>query len=163
MPASHRPGKTSFPDQRTLLTWLFGGRLVIALATLIAGALVWTSLPQLSFIASVAVILALVITGYGAWQLRHPGWQPGPTFLAAQFIVDLGLITLLARFLGPTGGAAPALYVLLIAAYAVIVPIGFGITMAIAASGVFAIDVIRYSGSDAALWAQVLVFNLVFA
>ena len=89
MPASHRPGKTSFPDQRTLLTWLFGGRLVIALATLIAGALVWTSLPQLSFIASVAVILALVITGYGAWQLRHPAWQPGPTFLAAQFIVDL--------------------------------------------------------------------------
>lgn len=163
MPASHRPGKTSFPDQRTLLTWLFGGRLVIALATLIAGALVWTSVPQLSFIASVAVIVALVITGYGAWQLRQAAWEPGTVFLAAQFIVDLGLITLLARFLGPTGGAAPALYVLLIAAYAVIVPIGFGITMAIAASGVFAVDVIRYSGSDAALWAQVLVFNLVFA
>lgn len=163
MPASHRPGKTSFPDQRTLLTWLFGGRLLVALATLIAGALVWTRVPQASFLASIAVIVALLVTAYGAWMLRNEWWEPGPIFLATQFVVDLALITLLARFLGPTGGAAPALYVLLIAAYAVLVPIGFGVAMALAASSVFAVDVIQQSGSDAALWAQVVVFNLVFA
>jgi two-component system sensor histidine kinase PilS (NtrC family) len=163
VPAPHRTGRTSFPDQRTLLTWLFGGRLLVALVTLIAGALVWTTAPQASFLASVAVIVALVITAYGASMLRTPSWEPGPIFLTAQFVVDLLLITLLARFFGPTGGVAPALYVLLIAAYAVVVPIAFGIAMALAASAVFAIDVIRQSGSDAALWAQVVVFNLVFA
>jgi two-component system sensor histidine kinase PilS (NtrC family) len=163
VPASPRLNKTSFPVQRTLLTWLFGGRLIVALATLIAGALVWTRLPQLSFLASVAVIVALVVTGYGAWRLRVREWEPGPVFLAVQFVVDLALITILARFLGLTGGAAPALYVLLIAAYAVIVPVGFGLAMAIVASAVFALDMIRFSGSDAALWAQILVFNLVFA
>ncbi len=163
MPAPHRTGRTSFPDQRTLLTWLFGGRLLVALVTLIAGALVWTTAPQASFLASVAVIVALLITAYGASMLRTPSWEPGPVFLTAQFVVDLLLITLLARFFGPTGGVAPALYVLLIAAYAVVVPIAFGIAMALAASAVFAIDVIRQSGSDAALWAQVVVFNLVFA
>ncbi len=163
MPAPHRTGRTSFPDQRTLLTWLFGGRLLVALVTLIAGALVWTTAPQASFLASVAVIVALVITAYGASMLRTPSWEPGPVFLTAQFVVDLLLITLLARFFGPTGGVAPALDVLLIAAYAVVVPIAFGIAMALAASAVFAIDVIRQSGSDAALWAQVVVFNLVFA
>ena len=163
MPAPHRTGRTSFPDQRTLLTWLFGGRLLVALVTLIAGALVWTTAPQASFLASVAVIVALVITAYGASMLRTPSWEPGPVFLTVQFVVDLLLITLLARFFGPTGGVAPALYVLLIAAYAVVVPIAFGIAMALAASAVFAIDVIRQSGSDAALWAQVVVFNLVFA
>ena len=163
MPAPHRTGRTSFPDQRTLLTWLFGGRLLVALVTLIAGALVWTTAPQASFLASVAVIVALVNTAYGASMLRTPSWEPGPVFLTVQFVVDLLLITLLARFFGPTGGVAPALYVLLIAAYAVVVPIAFGIAMALAASAVFAIDVIRQSGSDAALWAQVVVFNLVFA
>ena len=163
MPASHRTGRTSFPDQRTLLTWLFGGRLLVALATLIAGALVWTTVPQASFLASVAVIVALVITAYGASMIRDGSWEPGPVFLTAQFVVDLALITLLARFFGPTGGVAPALYVLLIAAYAVVVPIAFGVAMALAGSAVFAIDVIRQSGSDAALWAQVVVFNLVFA
>ncbi len=163
MPASHRTGRTSFPDQRTLLTWLFVGRLIVALATLIAGALVWTSAPQASFLASVAVIVALVITAYGASMIREGSWEPGPVFLTAQFVVDILLITLLARFFGPTGGVAPALYVLLIAAYAVVVPIAFGIAMALAASAVFAIDVIRQTGSDAALWAQVVVFNLVFA
>ena len=163
MPASPRTGRTSFPDQRTLLTWLFGGRLLVALATLIAGALVWTTAPQASFLASVAVIVALVITAYGASMLRDADWEPGPVFLTAQFVVDLALITLLARFFGPTGGVAPALYVLLIAAYAVVVPIAFGIAMALAGSAVFAIDVIRQSGSDSALWAQVVVFNLVFA
>jgi two-component system sensor histidine kinase PilS (NtrC family) len=163
VPASPRTGRTSFPDQRTLLTWLFGGRLLVALVTLIAGALVWTTAPQASFLASVAVIVALVITAYGASMMRDASWEPGPVFLTAQFVVDLALITLLARFFGPTGGVAPALYVLLIAAYAVVVPIAFGIAMALAGSAVFAIDVIRQSGSDAALWAQVVVFNLVFA
>src|SRR5688500_5374767 len=96
-------------------------------------------------------------------MIRDGSWEPGPVFLTAQFVVDLALLTLLARFFGPTGGVAPALYVLLIAAYAVVVPIAFGVAMALAGSAVFAIDVIRDSGPDAALWAQVLVFNLVFA
>src|SRR5690606_27097389 len=116
-----------------------------------------------SFLASVAVIVALLITGYGAWMLRDEEWEPGPVYLGIQSIVDLVLNALLARFVGPTGGPVPALYVVFIAAYAVIVPIGFGFAMAIAASAVFAVDVIQRSGSDAALWAQIVVFNLVFA
>jgi hypothetical protein len=30
-----RPGKNTLPDQRTLLTWLFGGRLVLATVVLL--------------------------------------------------------------------------------------------------------------------------------
>ena len=66
VPDRRRPGKNTLPDQRTLLTWLFVGRLVLATGVLLGAGLVWTERPQESFIVSVAVVFALVFTGYGA-------------------------------------------------------------------------------------------------
>ena len=56
---SQRIGRPSLPPQRTLLTWLFVGRLVLALATLVGASLVWTQRPDVSFISSIAVVFAL--------------------------------------------------------------------------------------------------------
>src|SRR5215211_9451864 len=65
VPDRRRPGKNTLPDQRTLLTWLFAGRLVLATGVLLWAALVWTERAQESFIVSVVVVFALVFTGYG--------------------------------------------------------------------------------------------------
>ena len=62
VPDRRRPGKNTLPDQRTLLTWLFVGRLVLATGVLLGAGLVWTERPQESFIVSVAVVFALVFT-----------------------------------------------------------------------------------------------------
>ena len=68
-----RSGRASLPTQRTLLTWLLAGRLVLVLATLLGASLVWTERPDVAFIATVAVVFALTFTSYGAWALfvRH--------------------------------------------------------------------------------------------
>lgn len=163
MPPSQRSNKTALPDQRTLLTWLFTGRAAVAVAALLAVALLPDAMPWLSPLEWAAIAAAFVITGLGFWRVRVAGFEPAPLFLGLQLLADLGLVSLLVHVIGPTGGTAPALYVLLIAAYAVIMPLGLGVAMAIAASGVFAFDVMQHSGPTVALWAQVAVFNLVFA
>jgi two-component system sensor histidine kinase PilS (NtrC family) len=151
------------PDRRRLLLWLFAGRLVLAVAVLIAAGLVWTEAPQVSFLASVGIILALVVTAYGVWVVRGRAGDPGPLFLTFQLVADLGLVLVLVHFLGPGGGTGPALFVLLIAAYAVLLPFRYGLVATLVAAGIYVGDSLRHTDAVAALLLQVVVFILVFA
>ena len=120
VPDRRRPGKNTLPDQRTLLTWLFAGRLVLATGALLWAALVWTERPQESFIVSIAVVFALVFTGYGAWAVFLLNRRAGTTFFLIQAIVDLGLVTTVVHFVGQPQSAFPALYALVVVAYALL-------------------------------------------
>ncbi len=155
--------RSRLPDRRRLLLWLFAGRLVLAVAVLIAAGLVWTEAPQVSFLASVGIILALVVTAYGVWVVRTRATDPGPLFLAFQLAADLGLVLVLVHFLGPGGGTGPALFVLLIAAYAVLLPFRYGLVATLVAASIYVGDSLRHTDELAALLLQVVVFILVFA
>ena len=119
---SQRAARPSLPPQRTLLTWLFVGRLVLALATLLGASLVWTQRPDVSFISTITVVFALTFTGYGAWAVFVRGVIPSRAFLQIQALVDLGLVTALVHLAGEPKSAFPALYVLVVAAYTMLLP-----------------------------------------
>lgn len=156
--------QSRLPDRRRLLTWLFICRLVLAMAVLVAAGLAWTRAPQASFLASIATIFALVMTAYGVWALRVRPEEPGPTFLSFQFLADLGLVLALVRFLGAGGGTAPALLVLLVATYAVLMPFQYGLIAALVVAGVYITESqLRGDAVPVSLALQVLVFILVFA
>jgi len=164
VPDRRRPGRNTLPDQRTLLTWLFAGRLVLATGVLLGAGLVWTERPQESFIVSVAVVFALVFTLYGAgtvFLLRRP---PTNAFFLIQALVDLGLVTTILHFAGQPQSAFPALYVLVVAAYSLLMPPAWVAITAILASALFLGDTVWNHGAslDTASWAQIVVFNLVF-
>jgi two-component system sensor histidine kinase PilS (NtrC family) len=165
-PGSHprRIGRASLPTQRTLLTWLFVGRLVLALAALLGAALVWTSRPDVSFISSIAVVFALTSTGYGAWAVFVRRAIPSRAFLQVQALVDLALVTALVHLSGEPKSAFPALYVLVVAAYTMLLPLGAGVFTAVAASLMFLGDVVwgQSAVPDTAFWVQFAVFNVVF-
>lgn len=165
MPDRRRPGRSSLPDQRTLLSWLFVGRLVLAVGVLLGAGLVWTERPREAFLVSVAVVIALMFTAYGAWATVLRRRKPGNTLLFIQALVDLGVVTTIVHFAGQPQSAFPALYVLLVAAYALLLPPTWGALTAVLASAVFLTDVfVTYSGPpDTAFWAQIVVFNVVFA
>ncbi|MFL5519036.1 MAG: hypothetical protein ACJ8DJ_22990, partial [Gemmatimonadales bacterium] len=65
MPSDKRTGRSSLPDQRTLLSWVFVGRLILAVGVLMGAGLVWTERPQESVLVSVSVVIALTFTAYG--------------------------------------------------------------------------------------------------
>jgi two-component system sensor histidine kinase PilS (NtrC family) len=164
VPDRRRPGKNTLPDQRTLLTWLFVGRLVLATGVLLGAGLVWTERPQESFIVSVAVVFALVFTGYGAGTVFLLRRAPTNAFFLIQALVDLGLVTTIVHFVGQPQSAFPALYVLVVAAYALLMPPAWVGLTAVLASILFVSDTIWNHGAalDSASWAQIVVFNLVF-
>jgi two-component system sensor histidine kinase PilS (NtrC family) len=165
VPDRRRPGKNTLPDQRTLLTWLFGGRLVLATGVLLGAGLVWTERPQESFFVSVSVVFALVFTLYGAGTVFLLRRTPSNTFFLIQALVDLGLVTTILHFAGQPQSAFPALYVLVVAAYSLLKPPARVAVTAILASALFLGDTLWSHGAsiDSASWAQIVVFNLVFA
>jgi two-component system sensor histidine kinase PilS (NtrC family) len=165
VPDRRRPGKNTLPDQRTLLTWLFGGRLVLATGVLLGAGLVWTERPQESFFVSVAVVFALVFTLYGAGTVFLLRRAPSNRFFLVQALVDLGLVTTILHFAGQPQSAFPALYVLVVAAYSLLMPPAWVAVTAVLASALFLGDTLWSHGIslDSASWAQIVVFNLVFA
>ncbi len=165
MPSDQRAGRSSLPDQRTLLSWLFGGRLILAVGVLMGAGLVWTERPQESFLVSVAVVIALTFTAYGAWTVHLQRKRAGSTFLLIQALVDLGVVTTVVHFAGQPQSAFPSLYVLVVAAYALLMPPLWGAVTAILASAAFLGDALLSPTVvlDSAFWAQMVVFNLVFA
>ena len=165
MPSDQRTGRSSLPDQRTLLSWLFVGRLILAVGVLMGAGLVWTERPQESFLVSVSVVIALTFTAYGAWVVHLQRREPGNTFLLIQAIVDLGVVTTVVHFAGQPQSAFPSLYVLVVAAYALLMPPAWGVLTAFLASAAFLGDALlsRAVVLDSPFWAQMVVFNLVFA
>jgi two-component system, NtrC family, sensor histidine kinase PilS len=160
-----RSGRSSLPNQRTLLSWLFVGRLVLSVGVLLGAGLVWTERPRESFLVSVTVVMALTFTAYGAWVAFLQRRPPGNTFLFVQALVDLGVVTTIVHFAGQPQSAFPALYVLLVAAYALLMPPAWGALTAVLASSLFLADTFwSHTGvPDTAFWAQIVVFNVVFA
>jgi two-component system, NtrC family, sensor histidine kinase PilS len=165
VPDRRRLGKNTLPDQRTLLTWLYVGRLVLATGVLLGAGLVWTERPQESFIVSVAVVFALVFTGYGVGTIFLLRRTPTNAFFLIQALVDLGLVTTIVHFAGQPQSAFPALYVLVVAAYALLMPPAWVAVTAVLASILFLGDTLwtHSTSLDTTSWAQIVVFNLVFA
>jgi two-component system sensor histidine kinase PilS (NtrC family) len=153
------PGRT-LPDQRTLLTWIFLGRILCAVGLLTAASLIWTIKPAVSFIVSVTVLLAFILTAYGYWAIRLPNTQPGRLLLYVQALVDLGLVSALVHYTGGYESAFPALYITVIAAYALLLPLGPGLAIPVLASGLYFVDIFYFQAGAPGLgfWGQIAVF-----
>ena len=165
VPTRLRSVRRGLPDQRTLLSWLFVGRIVLAVGVLLGAGLVWTERPQESFLVSISVVIALTYTAYGAWVVFIRHRRPSNTFLLIQALVDLGVVTTIVHFAGQPQSAFPALYVLVVAAYALLMNPFWGLVTAVVASAAFLVESFWSSAGvlDSAFWAQVVVFNVVFA
>jgi two-component system sensor histidine kinase PilS (NtrC family) len=137
---------------------------VLAIGVLLGAGLVWTERPQESFLVSVAVVIALTFTAYGAWVVFIRHRRPSNAFLLIQALVDLGVVTTIVHFAGQPQSAFPALYVLVVAAYALLMNPFWGLVTAVVASAAFLLESFWASAGvlDSAFWAQVVVFNVVF-
>jgi two-component system sensor histidine kinase PilS (NtrC family) len=157
-------GKSSLPDQRTLLSWLFVGRAVLAIGALLGAGLVAAERPQESYLVSIAVLVALALTVHGAWTIFLHGRTPTNGVLLLQALIDLSLVTVVVYFDGQRQSVFPALYVLVVAAYALLMPPVWGaLTAALASLLFFGSTVWRNGGTfETADWAQIVVFNVVF-
>jgi two-component system sensor histidine kinase PilS (NtrC family) len=110
------------------------------------------------------VLFAFVLTVYGYWLvwLRHR--SPGSVFFFLQALGDIGLITLLVHLTEGPRSLFPSLYILIIAAYALLMSFGAGLLVALAVAAAYLADTIWLIGSlpGLAFWGQVGVFVLAY-
>ena len=156
--------RRTLPSQRTMISWLFAARTLLAVVTLFGAALFWTDAPDISFIVSVAVLIAFTITAYGWWSVWVRETEPGLWFLHAQAVVDLGLTATLVHFSGGVTSPFTSLYIVFISAYAILMPRWSGALVTVVASAVYASEANWFNpgGIDVGVGGQIAVFAAVF-
>ncbi len=163
MPAGRRAPLGAVPPARMLLQWIYIGRLTVASGVFLAAALSWWAAdPTALLIASLSVTLALGVTAPSYWYTHIREADFGHTFLYAQALFDVALVTAIAHITGPYSYFA-ALYILVIALNTVLMPLANGLLVALLAGIVYTADVVFIQKVDqpSAALLQVAVYWLV--
>ena len=151
-------------EEGAILRGLYIGRTLLAAVVLVQAALVRDETPELAFTGMMVVLTSLLATGYGLFVLYGRKTRPGLTFLQSQAAMDLLLVTALVHFDTSKQTGWAALYVLVVMAYALLMPLRASVITALFGATIFLAD--AYFGSPgevgAWLWGQVGAFTIVF-
>ena len=108
-------------DTAGVLRWVYVGRLVLVTAIFLAALAVWRSAPWYDTLAvAVAMVGALTFTAASWFRTHLQDRRVGRTFLTLQTLVDLGVVTVAVHVTGGRASQFAALYVLVIAAGALL-------------------------------------------
>ncbi|MEX2181289.1 MAG: ATP-binding protein [Gemmatimonadaceae bacterium] len=149
---------------RRLLVWIYVARLVVASANF-GWALIFALFvdPVYTFIAAATFVSSMALTALSFVRTEVNRVRPGPGFLYVQFVHDLVLITSVVHLTGGGDSQFAALYILVNAAAALLLPIGSSLLLAMLGSALYVGDAFLVSGGDItiALVLQLVVFTVV--
>lgn len=151
-------------EPRRLLFWIYVGRLAVASANFTwALAFALFADPTSTLIAAGALITTMGLTAISFVRTEVNRKKAGPGFLYVQFVHDLLLITAIVHITGGGDSQFAALYILVNAAAALLLPIGSSLLLAIFGSVLYVGDAFLVSGGDLStpLLLQLVVFVLV--
>ena len=151
-------------DPRRLLNGIYVGRLVVASANF-AWAVLFALFanPINTVIAATAFVVAMALTAVSYIRTEVNRTHAGPGFLYAQFVHDLLLITVVVHLTGGGDSQFAALYILVNATAALLLPIGSSLLLAMLGSVLYVGDAFLVSGGalPLPLLLQLVVFVLV--
>jgi len=121
-----------------VLRWIYLGRLSVAVAIFIAAVTHWRDADSGdTLVAALALFCTIAFTA-GSFarssQLRRPLAR---AFIVAQSLFDVGLVTVIIHLTGGGTSQLAALYILVITAAALLLPVGWGLTVAAIANGMY--------------------------
>ena len=151
-------------DPRTLLRWVYVGRLAITLSIYLAAVFVWRDAPsEVTLIASLVFVGAMAFTvgsaAYSEW-FRKPLDR---TFYASQTLLDLVVVTGIVHITGGGASQFAALYILVIAIASLVLTVSTALLVAALGCLLYFADVLlaHHSTLDLGLWLQLGVFAAV--
>jgi two-component system sensor histidine kinase PilS (NtrC family) len=138
------------------------GRMAIATAILVAAIVLWgEAAPSDTLIATLAFAVATITTVGSVILSRLEGRSPRRGFYVAQCVIDLLLVTAVVHVTGGWSSQFAALYILVIAGAALLLPFRDGLSVTGAACALYAMEVGLLRPVDvplAALGIQLVVF-----
>ena len=152
------------PTQRTLLRAVYIVRICVAAAIHLTAALkVRVAAPLDILVTSTLLLAALVVTGVSYWYTHLRRRPAGATFLYLQAVFDIALITTVVHMTGGPESDLAGLYVLFIAASALLMPPTNAALASLLAGIVYFADVFfgHATVMSAAIWIQLGVFLAV--
>jgi two-component system sensor histidine kinase PilS (NtrC family) len=156
--------EASFPRPLGILQWVYVGRVLVALAVFTAAAFSFQAVhPVVLLTLAVAALASLAVSGASAFYTHVLRRRTSPTFLYAQALFDLALVTTVVHVTGGPESNFIPLYILVIAVAAVLLPLWSGLLVTVLASALLIADaVLGYPAQlGVALWLQIGVFMLV--
>jgi two-component system sensor histidine kinase PilS (NtrC family) len=152
------------PGPLGILQWVYLGRIVVSTAVFLAAAFYFAAVPPgVLLTLAVAALASLLASGASAFYTHVARRQPGPTFVYAQALFDLILVTTVAHLTGGPDSDFLPLYILVIAVAAVLLPLWSALLVTFLASALLVADVaVAFPNRlDVTLGLQVSVFLAV--
>lgn len=126
-----------------LLRWVYLGRLALAGGVFAAAMLVWSEAePATTRLATVALLLAVAVTLVGVWRTQVQRRTPGRNFLYGQIVADIVLVTVVVHMTGGAQSDFAPVYIPVIAAGALLLPLPGGFLIGGLASALYLTDLV---------------------
>ncbi len=130
------------PEPRRLLSWVYVGRLCLASAIFLAVLFAWRNAePAVTLSASLILFLSGAFTAGSFWYSHLARSRLGENFLYSQVLFDVGMVTWVIHLTGGPESAFAPLYILVICAAAVLLPMLGGILVGLLASILYCADI----------------------
>ena len=151
-------------EPQRMLRWVWLARAVLACAILVAAVFVWNqAAPSDTLIATLAFAAATLATVGSAMYVRVEQLPPGILFYGGQCAIDLLLVTAVVHITGGWSSQFAALYILVIASAALLLPFRGGLAVAAAACVLYSLDVLWLRPGEGTPFVGVGVQVAVFA
>ncbi len=152
------------PLRGDLLRWLYVGRMTLVSGILAGALFVWfEASSQDTLVVVVMFLFALIVTGVSYWHTHVRGHEPSENFLYAQVIMDVLLVTGIVHVTGGPASGFASVYILVISAGALLLPLPGGVLIGGLVSIVYFADLAwGHQGSftiDVAL--RIVLFSVV--
>ena len=157
--------RTAAPSARDLLRWVYVVRVILAIVVFLAAAFYFQAVPPATLvILAVAAICSVLVSGWAAWHTHIRDSRPGLLFVYSQALFDLALVTTVVHVTGGPDSRFLALYIVVIAVSAMLMPLGSSLMVTALASLLYISDIIWWQQEplNAAVWLQIAVFVGVF-
>jgi len=126
-----------------MLRWLYLGRLTLAAGIFGGAVFAWMQATQeTTLLATLSLLLSLAVTFTSLWWTYGLGRKPGPNFLYAQVLFDALLVTAIVHMTNDGGSVFAPLYILVIAAGALLLPLPGGLLIGALVSVLYTADLV---------------------
>ena len=145
-----------------LLRWIYVGRLALAAAVFVAALFNWlVADPQSTLVATLVLLIAVGVTGASWWWTGVLNRTPSPNFLYGQAFIDSLLVTGVVHVTGGYASDFAPLYIVVIAAGALLLPLPGGVLIGALTALLYFADILW--GHEGAVPLSVFVQMSVFA
>jgi len=148
-----------FPNAHQLLQWVYVGRVLLAIVVFVAAAFSFKAQPPEVLVALASgAIASVILSGVSVWYTHIRRSPPRQTFLYLQSLFDVALVTTIVHVTGGAASEFSALYILVIAVSAVLMPVTSGLLITLLASLVYLADIAWWQPVDLSVRVGLQIF-----